>query len=114
MKSALFCCLIFMSAIALNAQEVVRPFANDSRTSKTFALQKNIHSILQNSPGEILMELPGLDGKQVTARIKRNQELAPNYAIKSNHGSRIAFEQPTCYIGKLDGIKYSTVMILSK
>jgi hypothetical protein len=114
MKSALFCCLMFVFTTVLNAQETVRPFNIAPGTGKNFTLARNIHSILQGSPGEIIIELPGLDGKSVTARVNRNYDFAPNYSARTNHNSRISFEQPSCYMGKLDGIPHSTVMVLSR
>lgn len=113
MKSALFCCLILMCAYSVNAQEMIRPFETAAGASKNFILRKTTNTILKNSPGEIVLELPGID-RMVTARIKRNNDFTPSYSIRTNDASRISFEQPSCYTGTLDGVRHSTVMVLSR
>lgn len=113
MKSAFFCCILLLSVFLLKAQQPISPFDSYSSAGKELVLKKNINTQLQNAPGEIVLELPGLHGN-LTARVKRNTELAPSYSAKSNEGARIAYEQPSCYIGAVEGVRHSTVMILSR
>jgi hypothetical protein len=115
MKSALVC-LVFLCLFAnLQAQQRIRPFLNSPGAKQAVTLSNEANNQLRNSAGEVLLELPDIDGNRtLTARVKRKNDFSPDYAIRQSDKKAQAFEQPTAYLGKLGDERNSTVMVLSK
>ncbi|MGB8194259.1 MAG: GEVED domain-containing protein [Chitinophagaceae bacterium] len=115
MKLRLISCLIFVCVFArLHSQETIRPFENPPGTKQYFTLNNQANNILRKAPSDVLLQLPAIDGGTLTASVKRKDDFSPNYSIRNSSSRVTSFEQPICYLGKLQNIPNSSVMVLTR
>ncbi|HYE53978.1 MAG TPA: hypothetical protein VD996_04015, partial [Chitinophagaceae bacterium] len=115
MKSALIlCCMLICAMPLLHAQEKIRPLESASGSKDVFTLSARFNDVLHSAPGDVLLELPDIEGGTLTAEVKRKDDFSPNYAARNSEGKAVSFEQPVCYMGTVQGKPHSSVLLLSR